>query len=193
MNNMDDIQPSISTKASSENSSNRLDFEHRFSTLDFGTNMISAPSKKGFSPVFRSACSAYGISNKSIECNSSAHFTQYPLNEDTHDRIDELTGHAHIDENLLMLSSVLCIEDSAPRKEVYIEGLDMIDQRLSELHFQDDNESYHSIAQDSLDVMKRRMEMKIESKMITLRDFRRRFTNVVPAGSALDCNAYGHP
>ena len=182
MNNMNEIKPIFSTKGSSDNSSRRLEFEPRLSKLDFGTNTTSSPPKV-VSRLSRTTCSHSCISNMKIECVS--------FDEDTHDRTDALTGYEHNDDYPLMTD--VCIDESRSHMEVFIEGLDLIDRRLSELHCQDDDESYHSIAQDSLDVMKRRMEKKVESNMPTLRDFRRRFTTVSLTGSALDPNVSGPP
>lgn len=81
------------------------------------------------------------------------------------------------------------VERSDEEGEVLIVGLDLLENPPDNSQSGDDS-SWHSITEDSLKVMKRRMDKKRESQMKRLSDFRRSFARQQSLESEISCGIH---
>lgn len=113
--------------------------------------------EKGLSPCRFEALTSPDNSDGPISSSGESDYFDSPVEHDYCDYLGEQSDEVNQED-----------------EQVFILGLDML-ERKSECTISEDNSSYHSVTEDSLKVMRRRMAKKKQSQMKTLSNFRRSF------------------
>jgi hypothetical protein len=119
-------------------------------------------------------CSAFHLSDTILKALSQRHFERLITPDISDDPVNSSEEPEYFDTLREPDFYEDLIEQSHESEEVLILGLDLLDSQPD--NFQSGNDSTsHSITEDSLKVMKRRMIKKKKSQMKRLSDFRKSF------------------
>lgn len=175
MNDSSDMNCSLSAASTSSSS---IDFN------DVRRRMPEYEHRVGLSTSKRISCASIAnrTPNDAIKHQSEVICFQNPSSFDRdgdHQYFDQYSGFEYLEDSL----KAEAFYREHELELVHIVGLDFVDQGSKEANERFDA-CYHSVAEDSLEIMRRRAAKQSKSKMKILNDFRRKFAN--PAMSTND-------